>query len=345
MIIGRTVLNVAAITALAGALALTGMRPGNAEVKEIRMVEAGGKSGESIEKGYIEPFTAKTGIKVIRENPNPLGKLKAMVESGNVTVPLYELGGISTEIANASGLTEPLDWAAIDPDPMFDEAKKPNAFGYQYYSTLMAWRDDAKPLRTWADFWNVKEFPGKRALPDDFTYAIPIALLADGVAPDKLYPLDLDRAFEKLNEIKPHVAVWWTAGAQPPQLLQDNEVQYAASYSGRVAGMPEIDMTFNQGLLDLAYFVVPKGADPADKAAAMKLLHEMSVAENQAKAAEVVSYTGPSPQLDPLLPKDRLAEFPTTAQNKGVQILSQPEWWAENRDTVEKRWLEFKLGM
>ena len=328
----RTIVRATVVTALAASLSLMGTLPGQAKVEEFRIVEAGGKSGESIEKGYITPFTEKTGIKVVRENPNPLGKLKAMVESGNITVPLYELGSTSMAIAEAAGMLEPLDWEAIDPDPMFDEAKKPYGFGYQYYSTLLAWRADAKPLKTWADFFDVEAFPGKRTLPDNFTLAIPMALLADGVEPDKLYPLDLDRAFKKLNELKAHIAVWWTAGAQPPQLLQDNEVQYAASYSGRVAGMPGIEMTYNQGLLDLAYFVVPKGADPEEKAAAMKLLHEMSVAENQAKAAEIVSYTGPSPKLDALLPKDRLAEFPTTEQNKGGQALSQPTWWAENRD-------------
>ena len=96
---------------------------------------------------------------------------------------LFELGSLSGAIANAAGLIEPLDWAAINPEPMFDEAKQPWGFGYQYYSTIMAWRSDAKPLTSWADFWNVRDFPGKRTLPDNVTLALPIALLADGVAP------------------------------------------------------------------------------------------------------------------------------------------------------------------
>ncbi|WP_420392964.1 extracellular solute-binding protein [Acuticoccus sp.] len=334
---------------LKGALALTCAlalgATAQAEVSEIRMVEAGGRSGDSIEEGYVKPFTEKTGIKVVRENPNPLGKLKAMVESGTITAPLFEVGSTSWAIADASGLIEPLDWDAIDPDPMFEEARKDNAFGYQYYSTLLAWRDDAEPLETWADFWNVEEFPGDRTLPDNANLVIPMALLADGVAPDALYPLDLDRAFEKLSEIAPHVSVWWSAGAQPPQMLQDNEVQYAASYSGRVAGLEGIDFTYNQGLLDLAYFVVPKGADPQQKAAAMGLLKEMSVAKNQAVAAEVIPYTGASPELDALLPADKKDQFPVTEANREVQALANPQWWAENRDAVEERWLEFKLGL
>ncbi len=341
----RTVLKATAFAALPGGLALPGIVRAQAPVREFRMVEAGGLSGDSIEAGYIKPFTARTGIRVVRENPNPLGKLRAMVESRNVTAALYELGSLETAIAQAAGLIEPLDWAAINPDPMFEEAKQPYGFGYQYYSVLMAWRTDAKPLSSWAEFWDVQKFPGKRTMPDYFTFTLPIALLADGVPPEKLYPLDLDRAFRKLGQIKGSVSVWWGAGAQAPQLLKDNEVQYAAAYSGRVAGQPGIAITYRQALLDLAFFVVPKGANPAEKAAAMGLLHEMSIAANQAKAAEVVPYTGASPALDRLLPQDRLLEFPTAAANRAVQVSGNPTWWAENRDVAERRWQEFKLGL
>lgn len=333
------------VVGLAVVLALALAPLVSAQVKEIRMVEAGGKSGESIDEGYVRPFTAKTGVKVTRESPGSLGKLQAMVESGKVTAVLFELGASSLEQAKAKGLIEALDWKAIDPNPMYPEAREEYAFGYQYFSTMMAWRTDAKAPKTWADFWNAKDFPGKRTLPDYPTYAIPAALIADGVAPDKLYPLDLDRAFRSLNRIKPHVAVWWKAGAQPPQLLRDNEVQYAVSWAGRVVGQEGIATTYNQAFLHLSYFVVPKGANPAEKAVAMKLLHEMSVAANQAKAAEVISYTGPSPELDPLLPKNRLHEFPTARQNKAVQISDNREWWFKNADVVQKRWEQFKLGL
>jgi putative spermidine/putrescine transport system substrate-binding protein len=209
----------------------------------------------------------------------------------------------------------------------------------------MAWREDAKAPQSWQDFWNVEEFPGRRALPDYPAHILPMALVADGVPVDELYPLDLDRAFESLERIKDHVAVWWQAGAQPPQLLKDNEVQYAVAWSGRVAGQEGVDYSFKDGQLDIAFFVVPRGADPEAKQAAMGILHEMTVPENQAVAAEVVSYTGNSPDLEALLPKDRLDEFPTTSANKEVQFLTDAKWWFENADEVETRWQEFKLGL
>jgi putative spermidine/putrescine transport system substrate-binding protein len=316
-----------------------------AGISELRMTEAGGPSGESIEKGYLDPFTEKSGVAVVRENPSGLGKLRAMVEAGAVTSVMLELSSPELEQAKALDLVEALDWDAIDPMPMFEEAKDEKGYGYQYYSTIMAWRDDAKAPQSWQDFWDVEAFPGKRALPDYAAYILPMALLADGVPVEELYPLDLDRAFASLERIKDHVAVWWQAGAQPPQLLMDNEVQYAVAWSGRVAGQEGIEFTFEDGQLDLAYFVVPKGADPNQKQLANGIFYEMSVPENQAVAADVVSYTGNSPDLEPLLPKDRIEQFPTTTANKEVQFLSDAKWWFDNAEEVETRWQEFKLGL
>src|SRR5690606_373819 len=122
------------------------------------------------------------------------------------------------------------------------DAKDDYAIGWSYFSSVMAWRSDTKAPTTWADFWNVKDFPGKRTLPDVPSMVLPVALLADGVPMDKLFPLDIDRAFRSLEKIRDHVSVWWTAGSQPPQLLQDKEVSYAMTYSGRVYGKKDISL-------------------------------------------------------------------------------------------------------
>lgn len=329
------------------ALSAIGLRAGPARsaVTEFRMIEAGGASGESIEKGYIEPFTAKTGIKVMRESPSSLGKLRGLVEAGESSVPLLELGSPELYQAVALDLVEPMDWETANPDPIFDEARHEFGFGYQYYSTVMAWAAGQKAPKTWAEFFDTEAFPGKRTVPDLPAYLLPMASLAAGGSIENVYPLDLDKAFEVLDRAKDSIAVWWQAGAQPPQLLKDGEVQYAISWSGRVAGAPGIEYSFDQGLLDLAYFSVPKGTDPELKKAAMGLIHEMSVAKNQAVAAEVISYTGASKGLEPLLPKDKIGEFPTTEANKSVQMFNDGKWWFENADEVEQRWQEFKLTL
>lgn len=314
---------------------------------EIRMLAAGGLSGESVQKGYINPFTAKTGIKVIREDITgaAMGKLRAMVEAGRTEAALLEIGGPALEQALALNLVQPLDWTAINPAPMFPEARHSHGMGYQYYSVVPAWRGDAKPLASWKDFWDVEKFPGKRALPDIPYYALPPALLADGVDPEHLYPIDFDRAYASLARIKNHVSVWWTSGAQAPQLLADNEVQYGAAYSGRVAGNPKYGFTFNQGLLNISFMVIPRGVQENQRVAAFRLLREFTLPENQAEAAKVVSYTGNNPELEKLLPRDKLGQFPTTRENRARQILPNDAFWFNNAASVDKRWQQFKLGL
>lgn len=316
-----------------------------AQSKEIRMIESGGLSGDSIQVGYIEPLKAKTGITVVRESPSSLGKLRAIVESGQTSTTLFELGSSVMVQAKKLGLIEKIDWAAVDPAPMYPEAKNEYGFGYQYFSTIMAWRADAKAPKNFVEFFDTKAFPGKRCLPDYPHYCLPFAAQAAGVPIDKLFPLDVDLAFKKLNEMKKDVSVWWKAGAQPPQLLKDNEVQYVICWSGRVVGDPAFGMSFVGGKADLSYFGIVKGSKPEDKAAAYKLMHEMSLPENQAKAAGVISYTGPSPNLDPLLPKDKLWQFPSSSQNKSVQYFEDADWWAANGEAVNKKWEAFKLSL
>jgi putative spermidine/putrescine transport system substrate-binding protein len=333
--------------AAAASLPTIGILSGTARAqsKEIRMIESGGASGDSIQVGYIEPLKAKTGITVVRESPSSLGKLRALVESGQTTTTLFELGSSVMVQAKKLGLIEKIDWDAVKPAAMFPEARNEYGFGYQYFSTIMAWKAGQKEPKNWVEFFDTKAFPGKRCLPDYPHYCLGFAAQAAGVPMDKLFPLDVDLAFKKLNEIKKDVSVWWKAGAQPPQLLKDNEVQYVICWSGRVVGDPAFGMNFAGGKADLSYFGIVKNSKPDDKAAAYKLLHEMSLPENQAKAAGVISYTGPSPELDAMLPKDKLWQFPTSKQNKAVQYFEDAEWWAANGEAVNKKWEAFKLSL
>lgn len=110
----------------------------------------------------------------------------------------------------------------------------------------------------------MKNFPGTRALRNDPTTVLEAALLADGVARDKLYPLDVDRAFRKLEEIKPHVTVWWTSGGQSAQLLHDGEVDMTMIWNGRASAVmkddPDVAFTFNDGILQNTQLCILKNA-------------------------------------------------------------------------------------
>src|SRR6185312_6927631 len=124
------------------------------------------------------------------------------------------------------------------------------------YTVFMAWRRDrfgANPPRNWADFWNVRKFPGARSLALHPSEMLEIALLADGVEPARLYPLDVPRALRSLSRIIPHIDVWWSSGAQSSHLLGDGDVDLIAIWGSRLAPLLKnrsgIEYTFTQALI------------------------------------------------------------------------------------------------
>ncbi len=327
---------------------IIGARSAHAQTMAKRFVfgQPGGASTEATTEIFFKPFTQRTGIEVVLDVPSSFGKLRAMVQSGNVTACLWDLGSQQIEQAKALGMIEPIDWDAVKPGAMYPEMKNEYGFGQTYFSTVMAWRSTVKAPNGWADFWNVRDFPGKRSLSNFPAYTIPAALMADGVAADKLYPIDLDRAFKSLDRIKKDVSVWWTTGAQPAQLLIDNEVQYANAWNGRVGPLEAqgVRHSFNEGFLDIAFYVSPKGCPRDEKLAAMTFLRDWTDPAKQAEYAKRVYYTGSSPDLAPMLPQDKLHLFPTTPANKAKQSLPNGKWWYDNAAAVEKRWQEWKLA-
>jgi putative spermidine/putrescine transport system substrate-binding protein len=328
---------------IAGAVAAAiGMTASAQEGKELHVLWAGGQWADAVDVCVHKPLEADQGIKVIADSPGGFAKLQAMIESGNINYTAFDLSTGELERAKALGLLDPIDWAKVDPMPMFPEAKDDYGIGTSYFSTIMAWRSDAKAPKDWVEFFDTVNFPGKRALPDYPDYVLPFAAIGDGVPVDQLFPLDLDRAFKTLDRVKADT-IWWQAGAQPPQLLQDNEAQYAISWSGRVVGKEGVETSFNQGMLDFSWFGIAKGASDSEKQAAWTWLHVQTDPKVQACVAQYISYTGPSPDLEKLLPKEKLKEYPTYSENKKVQWLSNAKWWNDNADTIEKRWQEFKL--
>lgn len=326
----------------AGAAALAMTSQASAE-QELHVLHAGGQWGDAITKCVENDMAASMGIKVIPESPGGLAKLRGIVESGNITHTAFDMETSELVRARQLGLIQPIDWAKVNPDPIFDEAKLPDAFGSSYYSTIMAYRSDVPAVKDWVEFFDTEKFPGKRALPDYPGFVLTFAALGDGVPVDKLFPLDLDRAFKTLERIKDDT-IWWQAGAQPPQLLQDNEAQYAIAWSGRVVGKEGVTVNFNQGMLDISWFVIAKGADPKEVDAAYVWFREQTKPDRQKCIMQYVSYPGPIPGIENLIPAEKAPEMPTYGPNKDVQWLQNGDWWVEHNDEVEKRWQEFKLA-
>lgn len=335
----------------AASLALAGVSAGRAAAEDVTIVVngSGGSLAEAIKKLFEDPFTEATGIKVRATAPVSLPKLKAMVESGNVEWDLTELNGDDVARASEAGWLEPLDYSIIDPDNKLPEmAKSRDAMVRASYSTVLGYRTDrfdGKTPKTWADFWDVKTFPGPRSLENSPKANLEFALLAAGVPKDQIYPIDVDKAFAKLDEIKEHIPVWWDNGAQHVQLLVDGEVNMTSCWNGRITPLKKegkpVDISWEGGALMLSYLGIPKGAKHPKEA--MQFMKFRMDPKASAEFVKLVPYPGFVPGMMELLEPEFVATLPTAPENAAVQFPFGAAWWAQNLEEVQKRWNEWML--
>ena len=170
-------------------------------------------------------------------------------------------------------------------------------------------------------------------------------LLADGVPPDKLYPLDIERAFKMFTKIKPYVTKWWVTGSTPPQLLSDKEVVLTSSYHGRIAKLIEdgapVAIEWNQGLIVGQYWAIVKGTKNYKNA--IKFIEFATQAENQANFVNRYSVSPVNKRAFDFVDPKKVDYIGTSPKNIKGQIFASIEWWAENRERVIERWNKWIL--
>jgi putative spermidine/putrescine transport system substrate-binding protein len=294
----------------------------------------------------IEPFQELTGIKVtVAESPDP-SKIKAMVDTGNIEWDVVWLG--LGDVLALDGYFEEMDYAYFDLENISPEFVGKHSLASVLFAEILAYRTDAYPEapQGWADFWDVEKFPGGRAMPAAAQLPfVEAAVMAAGVPKDEVYPVDLDLAFESFDKIKPHVVKWWEAGAQPPQMLTDNEVPMSVAFNGRITpiqkeGAP-VDIQWNQGLLARDDLAIIKGAPNRENA--FKFCAFASLPAPQARFSMQIPYGFVNTKAAELIPADILATLPTSPEILPNLLLRDEQWWAENRGPLLDRWNEWVL--
>ena len=217
------------------------LTPGKAKAAAvIRYADDGGRTGIGRGEFYIKPFMKKTGIEVKTYiGSNTLAKIKAMVKTGNLEFDMANDAGTTALAASKEGLLEKLDKSKLDlsrhaiPSWIWDDT-----VAWEYYSGGIGYNTDTtkdeEAPPSWADYWDVNKYPGRRGFRTRPNETMEQALMADGIAPKDLYPLDIDRAFKSLDRIKPHVKIWISQTAKTIEHLQTKELDYTFTYSGRV---------------------------------------------------------------------------------------------------------------
>ncbi|MDN2567632.1 ABC transporter substrate-binding protein [Aquibium sp. A9E412] len=324
---------------------------------ELVFAGSGGGLAQVMDAVFDKPFEEETGIRIkALATTDRASAMRAMMEAGNPIWDVAELTPVDYATASLEGWLEPIDWATVDPDNRLPEQARLDDAGIAAtYSTILAQRTDKLPegltMTSWADFWDVETFPGPRALQDSVLDNLEFALIADGVAPDAVYEVlasdeGVDRAFAKLDEIKPHIVAWWTSGAQPVQMLSDGEVHFTSAWNGRITqlqaeGVP-VEAVWNGGGLKPSYIGVLKGTEHKEQA--MRYVSFMLTdPARAAQFAKLVSYPGMVKGLYDHLPEEEGRALPTHPDNVENQFVTDAVFWAKNMDALQERWEEWLL--
>jgi len=320
--------------------------PGS-QARDLAVVNYGGTTGAALQEAFMDPFAQKSGIKIVNIPYNgEQAKIKAMVQANNVvwdvidSEPQYLVKGCEEDYY------EKIDWSKLlNVDDFIPGAVMECGVGIYVVGIVMAYNKEALPNgpKNWADFWNVKDIPGKRALRKVAQGNLEYALMADGVAPEDVYPMletsaGVDRAFAKLDEIKDHI-VWWEAGAQPVQMLASNDVIMSSAYNGRIDAAKEegypLDVVWNEGIFETDYWVIPKGS--SNKQLAIDFVQFASSPEAQAELAKRVTYGPTNKKTMDLLDDSRTNVLPTSPKNSQNVLYTDAAFWLDHGEELEQR--------
>ncbi len=304
----------------------------------INVASWGGSYQDAQREAFFKPAEKALGITIKEDTTNGLDDVRLQVQGNAVKWDLAQLGADDCARGAKEGLFEKLDYKTIDASGIDPKLVDDDWVGITYTSVVLIYNKkvfgDNGP-KTWADFWDTKKFPGRRALSSSMvTETLSVAALADGVPIDKIYPMDIDRALKSVDKIKDKIDVWWTSGAQAMQLVKDGEVDMASIWNGRastlLAGGAPVAFSYDQGVLVADCMVIPKGAK--NKEAAMKALAFFLTPAIQANMPLQIA-NGPANKKAfdiNKIPAEKIATINSSPENAKKQALEDPQFWADH---------------
>ncbi|NIY95532.1 ABC transporter substrate-binding protein [Salipiger sp. HF18] len=323
----------------AALMGTTALGAGAAKAQEGRLVFVnwGGDALDAMDEAFGTPFTEETGIEVLYDGSGPTeGAITAQVQGGNPTWDLVDADPFSSQALGRKGLMEPIDYDIVD------EAKQREGFGWEYssscyfYSYVIAYdatRFDEPPTSI-ADFFDTEKFPGKRSMYKWGAGMWEAALLADGVAPEDLYPLDLERAHAKIEGFKEHIGAFWGGGAESQSLLLNGDVSMALIWNTRASLLHkdtegEITFTWQDGIIGPGGIGVLKD-NPGGTEAAMRYIAATQEPERQVVLFQMLGNAPSNPAADELIPEGERRFNAMDPENLPKQVALDTDWYEEN---------------
>lgn len=307
----------------------------------------GGSYHDMVQKNLVDPFTEETGITVQLVDNGDMAKVKAQVMSNSVTWDVIDAPAAFATSGARENLWEELDSSLVSRDDLV-EAPNPYYMPFYLYSGGILWdserNPDGKHPVDFAGFYDFEQFPGRRCARALAPETLEMALVADGVAPEDLYPLDVERAFAKLNELKPHVSKFAASTPEQVSSVAQNEADFSYSYFNRVNSARQngatLGFSFEQTNNSLDFWAVTKGSP--NKEAAMRWI-EFTLRPEQQRAWALAGFYVPNNASTLAAIRDSEEGGYLPDLNNGRNVIVNPEWWGENYDEVQRRYAEWLI--
>lgn len=316
--------------------------------KQLTVVGYGGSVQDVQRKTIDIPFGEANGVKMLSDGPPDYAKIQAQVESKNVSWDVVQVEPFWA-LQQCGKLLTKLDLSALDTANLPAEGITPCAVPLDIFTYVLMYDKDKfanDPPTSWADFFDLKKFPGKRGV---MNYAqgggLEVALLGDGVDRASLYPLDVERGLKKLSSIRPEIAFFDT-GAQLTQQMESHEVAMSIAWSARGYDAHKNGANYEPVWKDhlnlVDQLVVPIGANVTD---AMKYLEYVTSVKGQEAYLSEVPLGTANAAAKPSRPEGMDAFVANATPERAKEgIYIDQQWWADNYDAAVKAWTKWSAG-
>lgn len=321
----------------------------NWEGETLVVLGYGGSVQEAMEEAWFKPFEEEYGVKIESVSPPDSGQLTAMGESGACDYDLLINDPSNFLKWDEAGYMERLDYNVVDNSDFGDDYYDDVWCAADIYTTSICWNtdqyQDGEEPHTWADIWDADKRKGDVTLYNYPMLTLESALLADGVSTSEIYPLDVDRAFEKMDEIKDSVRVWYDTGEQSVQALSSGEVATGGIWVGRALSAKEngdpVDVTFNESIVGIDAFGVMKGC--ANPELAMELISYCTTQEAGARFMEAYPYGVVNDKAYDLLSDEASEQLCVLPEYRDKQVVVDYDYWYENADELVEKWNQWMM--
>lgn len=311
---------------------------------------SGGSYQDALQEGTWNAFTERTGIEVIGVPANT-GRLLAMAQAGSQELDVIEANAIAMLTLEQRGVLEEIDYSRFEYTDLSDvDTVEPTHLSYLAFAEAICYNTDVFPDEhpgSWADVWDPVRFPGRRMLQDAKAISpnLEFALLAAGVPVEELYPIDVERAFNMLREIRPHVIRFHDSGALGASLLADQTAVLGALWTNRVEtirqGGAPVAVEWNEAMRITEYSGIMKGSPNYDNA--LRLIDYSTSAEAQARTLPRIGLSPANRRAFDFITPEVAATLPTSPTHIDQGFEQSAAWWLENRAEVAQLWEEFLL--